>query len=113
MTYVSDTVNGFIRIAETPETVGEVINIGTGHGVTIGELAERVLALLEMDKPIVAAEERVRPERSEVFKLICDNRKANELLNWQPQVSLDEGLRAVINWIKANQSSFKSDIYNV
>jgi len=113
MTYVSDTVNGFIRIAETPETVGEVINIGTGQGVTIGELAQRVLVQLEMDKPIVAAEERVRPERSEVFKLICDNTKAREILNWTPQVTLDEGLRAVIDWIRANQAAFKSDIYNV
>ena len=113
MTFVSDTVNGFIRIAEVPESVGEVINIGTGLGVTIGELATRVLTLLNMNKPIVAAEERIRPERSEVFKLICNNAKAKQLLNWTPQVSLDEGLRAVIEWIRANQASFKSNIYNV
>jgi NAD dependent epimerase/dehydratase len=113
MTYVSDTVSGFMRIAEVSETVGEVINIGTGSGVTIGELAERVLSLLDMKKPIVASEERIRPERSEVFKLICDNNKAQQLLNWQPQVSLDDGLRSVIEWIRANQGSFKSDIYNV
>jgi len=113
MTFVSDTVNGFIRIAEVPESVGEVINIGTGFGVTIGELATRVLTLLNMNKPIVAAEERIRPERSEVFKLICNNAKAKQLLNWTPQVSLDEGLRAVIEWIRANQASFKSNIYNV
>jgi NAD dependent epimerase/dehydratase len=113
LTYVSDTVNGFIRIAESPETVGEVINIGSGSGITIGELAERVLSLLGMKKPIVAAEERIRPEHSEVFKLICDNSKARQLLNWEPQVSLDDGLRSVINWVRANQNSFKSDIYNV
>jgi len=113
MTFVSDTVAGFIRIAEVPGSVGEVINIGTGFGVTIGELAARVLTLLNMNKPIVAAEERIRPERSEVFKLICNNAKAKQLLNWTPQVSLDEGLRAVIEWIRANQASFKSNIYNV
>jgi NAD dependent epimerase/dehydratase len=113
LTYVSDTVNGFIRIAEVSETVGEVINIGTGSGVTIGELAERVLSLLDMKKPIVVAEERVRPERSEVFKLICNNSKAQQLLNWQPQVSLNDGLRSVIDWVRANQDSFKADIYNV
>lgn len=113
LTYVSDTVNGFIRMAEVSETVGEVINIGTGSGVTIGELAERVLSLLDMKKPIVTAEERVRPERSEVFTLICDNSKAQQLLNWQPQVSLNDGLQSVIDWVRANQDSFKSDIYNV
>lgn len=113
MTYVSDTVNGFIRIAEVSETVGEVINIGTGKGVTIGELAERVLSLLDMKKPIIAAAERVRPARSEVFKLICNSSKAQQLLNWQPQVSLNDGLQLVIDWVRANQGSFKSDIYNV
>jgi nucleoside-diphosphate-sugar epimerase len=113
MTYVSDTVNGFIRIAEVPETVGEVINIGRGSGVTIGELADRVLSLLEMKKPIIAAEERVRPQHSEVFKLICDNSKAKQILDWEPQVSLDDGLRAVIEWVRGNQNAFKSDIYNV
>jgi len=113
LTYVSDTVNGFIRIAEVPETVGQVINIGNGYGVAIGELAEHVLSLLGMSKEIVASQERVRPEHSEVFKLICDNGKAKQLLNWEPQVSLDDGLRAVIGWVRDNQASFKSDIYNV
>jgi NAD dependent epimerase/dehydratase len=112
MTYV-DTVNGFVRIAEVPETVGEVINIGRGSGVAIGELADRVLSLLQLKKPIIASEERVRPQHSEVFKLICDNSKAKQLLNWEPQVSLDDGLRAVIEWVRGNPNSFKSDIYNV
>lgn len=113
LTFVGDTVKGFIRVAEVPETAGEVVNVGTGRGVTVGELAERILALLGAAVPITTSAERVRPEKSEVFTLICDNAKARELLDWHPETSLDDGLGAVIDWVRSNRDSFKPDIYNV
>jgi NAD dependent epimerase/dehydratase len=113
LTFVSDTVEGFLRAAEAPEAVGDVINVGNGRGVTIGQLAERILALMGKAIPIVAAEERVRPEKSEVFTLICDRTKAEKLLGWVPRVSLDDGLRAVIAFVDRHSARFKADIYNV
>lgn len=113
LTYVTDTVEAFIRVAEVPESIGQVINSGNGHGITIGELAQKILSLLQIEMPINSSDERVRPERSEVFTLICDNSKAQQMLNWRPQVSLDQGLCFVIDWMKSNQASFKSYLYNV
>jgi NAD dependent epimerase/dehydratase len=111
--YVGDTVDGFIKMAEDPRAVGEVINVGTGKSVSIGELAEQIVGLLGGGKRIVTAEERVRPEDSEVMELLCDNRKARELLGWGPQVSLEEGLARTISYIEANLSRYKPEIYNV
>jgi NAD dependent epimerase/dehydratase len=113
LTYVSDTVNGFLRIATAPDVAGEVVNIGRGEGVTVGEMARRITALLGTDKPVVSVAERARPERSEVLELICNNTKARESMGWAPQVSLDQGLRHVIDWVQANEQRFKSDHYNV
>ena len=113
LTFVGDTVRGFVRVAEVPETAGETINVGSGSGVTVGELAERVLSLLGRRLPVTAAEERLRPERSEVFTLICDNRKAAEMLGWRPSVSLDDGLRAVIDWVREHPALYKAEAYNV
>ncbi len=113
LTFVSDTVKAFVRIAEVAETSGEVINIGTGRGFTVSEVAERILTLLGVTTPIMTAEDRVRPVNSEVFKLICNSNKARTLIDWQPKTCLDEGLRAVIYWMRANRDSFKADVYNV
>lgn len=113
LTFVSDTVEGFIRIAETPETIGEVVNIGNGYGATVGEVAERILKLLDAQIPILTSEERVRPERSEVLELICDNSKASALTGWKPCVSLERGLAETIEWVRANRDAYKSDVYNV
>jgi NAD dependent epimerase/dehydratase len=114
LNYVKDTVDGFIKVAESSKSIGEVINIGNGKGVTIGELAEKITTLI--DKPnlkISCDENRIRPEKSEVMELICDNSKAKKLLGWEPKHSLDEGLRETINWIKEHQKLYKSNIYNV
>ena len=113
LNYVSDTVEGFIKIAENPKAIGHVINVGSGQGISIGELAKKILGMLGRDKAIVTEEERVRPEASDVMKLICDNRKAKEILGWEPQVSLEKGLKWTWRFIEENLTRYKPGLYNV
>lgn len=111
--FVKDTVRGFLAAAESPNTVGEVVNLGRGEGVTVGELARIILRLMGRDIPIVLAEERLRPRTSEVFTLICDNAKARQLMDWTPRFSLEEGLLEAIAFIAANPQLYKSDCYAI
>ena len=113
LNYVSDTVEGFIKVAESKRSLGEVINIGSGREITIGELAGKIIDILGKDIKIVADKSRIRPKKSEVGRLLADNRKAKKLLGWTPKVSLEEGLKKTIEWIKDNQDYYKTDIYNV
>jgi nucleoside-diphosphate-sugar epimerase len=113
ITYVIDTVYGFIKGAETEATIGETINIGTGTGLTIGEIASKVLSLIGSKKQIITDEQRVRPENSEVLELICDNTKAQLKLGWSPQYTLEDGLLATIEFIKDHIHEFKPSQYNV
>jgi len=95
-TFVEDTVTGFMQVAESPATIGEVINIGTGHGVTIGDVAQMVLSMCGGQHRIVADHERFRPARSEVLELLCDNTKARTLLGWEPRYTLRQGLEKTL-----------------
>ena len=114
LTYVKDTVNGFIRIAESNNSIGEIINIGNGKGITIGELAKKILILMECPHTTIHSdEERVRPEKSEVMQLICDNSKVKRTVGWSPGYSLDQGLRETISWIRLHKNMYKFDAYNV
>ena len=113
LNYVSDTVAGFIQVAENPRAIGEVINVGSGKAVSIGDLAEKILAIVGGKKQIVTEDSRVRPEASEVMELLCDHGKAKTLLGWQPQVSLEAGLEQTVRYIKDNLSCYKPGIYNV
>ncbi|MFT5430200.1 MAG: NAD dependent epimerase/dehydratase [Myxococcota bacterium] len=109
--YVTDTVAGFMAAGEKTAAIGRVVNCGRGEGITIGELATKILGLMDCDKQVVFDQSRVRPENSEVFALLCDNRLAAELLEQGPKVSLDQGLRNTIDYIAANRDSFKSHLY--
>jgi len=113
LNFVKDTVNGFIKIAESEKSVGEVINVGFGQGITIGELAQKIAGLLNKPIQIKTTQERIRPAKSEVMKLICDNRKAQELVQWQPNYTLDQGLTETIEFMKSNMDLYKTEIYNV
>ncbi|MBI1859631.1 MAG: GDP-mannose 4,6-dehydratase [Deltaproteobacteria bacterium] len=113
LTFVEDTVNGFLLAAKASGGVGEVINLGVGSGVTVGDLANQILALMKMQKPIVQADERMRPEKSEVMRLVSDNSKARSLIGWAPQVTLEKGLSQTIDWISQHRSIYKSGLYNV
>jgi len=112
-TYVTDTVESFIKAAEADDINGEVINIGSAQGISIRKLAEKLMKMMNKKITIESEEKRVRPTKSEVNQLICNNNKAKELIDWQPKMSLDEGLEKAINWFKANAGKYKSEIYNI
>lgn len=111
--YVGDTARGVIRVCECDDAIGEVINIGTGQEISIGDLAHRIFALIGRAPEIVLDEQRVRPGNSEVMRLIADRSKAKRLLDWEPQVSLDEGLGQTIEWIQAHPEFFAVGEYHV
>ena len=106
-TFVKDTVNGFISTAESKSSIGEVINIGSNFEISMGDLAQRISSLLNKDIMIMQDSSRVRPLKSEVKRLWCDNAKAKRLLGWEPQVSLDEGLKETIEWVSENKKMIK------
>lgn len=105
-TYVSDTVEGFLRIAQTPGVEGQTLNLGTGVEIRIGDLVEKICALVDHPIQVEVDPERLRPEKSEVQRLISDNRLALEKIGWSPQVSLDEGLRRTFAWIQEHQALY-------
>ena len=111
--YVADTVSAFIKSAESPKSVGQVMNFGSGKEISIGDLAEKIILLTGRDVNIVCDEERIRPEKSEVNRLRADATKARELLGWEPQFSLTDGLRSTINWVSEYLGRYKADVYNV
>ena len=114
LTYVKDTVNGFVKVAESDKSIGEIINIGNGKGITIGELAKKILTIMEcQNTSIHTDEERIRPEKSEVMQLICDNSKANRMIGWSPAYSLDQGLKETIEWIRHHRPIYKPGNYNL
>ena len=111
--YVGDTVAGIMRCAEVDGIDGEVINLGTGVEVSIGQLAEWVQRLVGREVPVVLDEERLRPPDSEVERLIADTTKARTLLSWEPNVQLEDGLRATIGWIDDSLGLYKTSTYNI
>lgn len=113
LTYVKDTANGFIKIAESVKAVGEVTNVGNGKCISIGELANLIIEKINPSIEIIEEAQRVRPEKSEVMKLLCDNTKAKEIAGWEPEYTLEEGIQETINFIKDNLSYYKPEIYNV
>ena len=111
--YVKDTVNGFISIYESDKTVGEEINIATQREIYIGELAEELIRQINPKAKIVCDEERLRPEKSEVDRLLGCNEKIIRLTDWRPQYFLEEGLRETIAFLEGNMDKYKTDIYNL
>lgn len=111
--YVKDTVNGFIKIYESEKTIGEEINIATQHEISIGELAEELIRQINPNAKIVCDEERLRPEKSEVNRLLGSNKKIKELTDWKPVYSFEEGLSETISFFKDNMDKYKPDIYNI
>lgn len=98
-TYVRDTVTGFIRAAQAEDVLGQELNLGTGTDISVGELADRIIHLVDRPVEIITEPERMRPEKSEVMRLMSDNGLARRALGWEPAYSLEDGLRETIAWI--------------
>ena len=113
LNYVEDTVNGIIEIYKSDKLFGEVTNIGSNVEISIGDLANKIFQLLNKNIEIVHEEERIRPENSEVERLLCDHKKIIKNTKWLPKYSLEQGLKETIEWISKNLSIYKSEIYNV
>lgn len=111
--FVSDTVDGFLAIAASKSAIGEVINIGSGRGVSIGETARLLMKLTGRRAEIKEDRVRLRPERSEVMRLICSNKKALKLTGWKPRVSLEQGLARTAEYVRAHLADYKAGLYNV
>ena len=113
--YVKDTVNGFIEIAKSQKTIGEEINIATQSEISIGDLAQTIINIINPQAKIICDKQRIRPEKSEVKRLCGSNEKLKKLTNWQQMYSLKDGLKETIDWFsnKENLKGYKYEIYNV
>lgn len=111
--YVKDTANGFVEIAKSVNTIGEEINIATQQEISIGQLAEELIRQINPNAKIVCDEQRLRPEKSEVNRLLGSNEKIKSLTNWKPNYTFEEGIAETIEFFKNNMDRYKSDIYNI
>ena len=111
-TYVLDTVGGYLAIGESNELTGQVTNIGTNTEISIKDLTQKIANLCGVEVSIIEDIERIRPGKSEVERLVCDNAKIIEHTAWRPNNTLDEGLKATIDWMKKNIQLYKAGIYN-
>ncbi len=113
--YVLDICRGFIELAESEKTIGDVINIGSGIAISVGNTLNLIKKIMNSNVEYISDKQRLRPEKSEVFKLCCDNTKITELTGFQPEFTLEQGLKETIDWFtnSANLLAYKTDIYNV
>jgi dTDP-glucose 4,6-dehydratase len=114
LNYVANTVDGFIAAAESPNAIGRTINIGSGREISIRDLAALIGRLMDRDLRVDGDDpQRIRPDGSEVERLLASNALARELLGWEPSISLESGLMKTIEWIRSNRMSYRSDDYTL
>jgi dTDP-glucose 4,6-dehydratase len=111
LTYISDTVNGFLCVSQVPGIVGQTFNLGTGTEIRVGDLAQLIVELVGRPVSIEVDTNRLRPKKSEVQRLLSDNRLAKEQLNWQPQVDLRQGLERTIAWVSEHLGRYQAGLY--
>lgn len=113
--YVADTCRGFLALAQSERAIGQTVNIGSNHEISIGDTLNLIRELMHSDVEFLVDEQRIRPEKSEVFRLWCDNARICELTDFKPEFTLRQGLQATIDWFTrpANLAKYKADIYNV
>ena len=112
--YVTDTCHGFIELANCSDAIGKTVNIGSNYEISVGDTLNLIKDIMKSDVTFITEDRRLRPEKSEVFRLWCDNSLISELCGFTPQVSLKEGLQNTIDWFlnPKNLKNYKSDIYN-
>ena len=113
LTFVRDTCTGFLEIYESEKLFGGVTNIGMNTEISIGDLAEKIIGLMKSNTEIIQDQERVRPGKSEVDRLVCNNGKILKETEWKPEYDLGKGLKETINWFKETDRNYKPQIYNV
>ncbi len=115
LNFVSNTVDGFIKAAEAPKekALGATVNLGSNREISIGDLAKAIIAIVGRPVEIVTDDQRLRPAKSEVERLLADNRLAKELIGWEPKIRFEDGLRTTIEWMKSNLGRYRADVYNV
>jgi len=112
-TFVKDTVRAIVEIAKSESAIGEVVNIGTQSEISIKNLVSQIAQIMDLKVKIVSDEQRIRPNQSEVMRLVCDHEKIKKITNWQPQFDLKTGLSKTIQWFRENWKTRKTTIYNV
>jgi len=113
LTYVKDTCKGFLEIFKSEKLFGEITNIGMGQEINVGELVKKISSFMSLKVKIEEDTMRVRPENSEVERLLCNNNKLITNTNWKPDYDLDKGINETIEWLKNHIDLYKPDIYNV
>lgn len=113
LNFVSNTVEGFLLAASAPEALGLTINLGSGREISVGNLAELIARIVGREITVKASPERVRPEGSEVDRLLADNSLAQRILGWRPKVTLEEGLTQTVEWMKRNEQFCRPSEYVV
>ncbi|MCR4657342.1 MAG: NAD-dependent 4,6-dehydratase LegB [Lachnospiraceae bacterium] len=111
--YVKDTINGFYEIAISDKTAGEEINIATQTEISIGDLAKEIISQINPEAKVITDNERLRPENSEVERLLGSNEKLRALTSWKQNYTFKEGISETIKWIRDNLHTYKTDIYNL
>lgn len=113
--FVKDTVDGFIKIAESNELIGHEVNISTQNEISIGDLAQKLISLINPSAKIITDIKRIRPSKSEVYRLFGSNEKIKSYVNWNQKYSLEEGLKETIRWFSKSENLkvYKSEIYNI
>lgn len=113
--YVLDTCKGMIELAECDSAIGQVVNIGSNYEVSVGEVFEKIKKIMNSDVVFAVEQQRVRPEKSEVQRLWCDNTKIRGLTGFNPDYNLDDGLKSTVEWFvrPENLRRYKTEIYNV
>jgi NAD dependent epimerase/dehydratase len=112
-TFVLDTVEGFVRLAEAPGVVGQVVNLGSGEEIAVADLAQQILRVIGAELPIEDDPQRGRPAESEVDRLCADVGRARSLIGWQPKYSLADGLRQTVDWYRGNLDSYRPGVYGI
>jgi nucleoside-diphosphate-sugar epimerase len=113
--FVSDTCSGFLQLSKCDKAIGEIVNVGSNFEISVGDTLNLIRTMMKSDVEFITDDERLRPAKSEVFRLWCDNTKIFELTGFQPSYDIHSGLRATIDWFTRSENlvKYKTNIYNV
>ena len=113
LNFVANTVEGFVQAAAAPAALGQTINLGTGREISVSDLAQAIARLMGRPIAIESEDRRVRPDKSEVERLLASHARATALLGWKPTVTLEEGLQRTIEWLAANREKYRPHAYAI